>query len=79
MRRIDNIGELAYELFVEVECPICNNIYISTMIQAETILVFGCINCGTIGTSDILSLHNITPFIQLIDYTDEEVLCHQEG
>lgn len=49
------------------------------MIQAETILVFGCINCGTIGTSDILSLHNITPFIQLIDYTDEEVLCHQEG
>lgn len=61
MRRIDNIGELAYELFVEVECPICNNIYISTMIQAETILVFGC------------NIIITTPFIQLIDYTDDAI------
>lgn len=70
---------MVYKLFVEVECPICNNIYISTMAQAETILVFGCINCGTIDSSDILSLHNITSSIQSIDYIDEDVLCHREG
>lgn len=60
MRRIDNIGELygmAHELFVEVECPICNNIYISIMSQAEMILVFGCPNCANIDQSMITEMN----------------------
>lgn len=51
MRKIDNIGELygmVYELFVEAVCPKCGNISISTMPQAEMVLVFGCLNCTDI-------------------------------
>lgn len=54
MRRIDNIGELygmTYELFVETMCPKCENISISTMPQAEKILIFGCLACGDIEQS----------------------------
>lgn len=51
MRRIDNIGKLygmTYELFVETVCPKCENISISTIPQAEKILIFGCLACGDI-------------------------------
>lgn len=54
MRKIDNIGELygmTYELFVEAVCPKCQNISISTMSQAEKILIFGCLACGDIEQS----------------------------
>lgn len=51
MRKIDNIGELygmVYELLVEATCPNCENILISTLPQAEMILIFGCQNCANI-------------------------------
>jgi hypothetical protein len=54
MRKIDNIGELygmVHELFVETACPKCENISISTMPQAEMILIFGCQNCADIEQS----------------------------
>lgn len=54
MRKIDNIGELygmVCELLVEAVCPNCENILISTMSQAEKILIFGCLACGDIEQS----------------------------
>lgn len=81
MMQISDIRELygmVCELLVEVVCPVCNNVYIATMEQAKTILVFGCINCGTIDNHDILSLCNTTPFVPLIDHTDGKILCQQE-
>lgn len=67
MRKIRDIGELygmVYQLLVEVECPMCNNICISTMVRAETILVFGCTNCTDIEQS-MLTEMNI-PIIEII-------------
>lgn len=51
MRKISDIGELydmICELFVEAVCPKCENIVISTMSQAEMVLIFGCANCADI-------------------------------
>lgn len=59
MRRIYNIEELygiTSELLIEVVCPKCENIMISTMPKAETILVFGCTNCANIEKSTLLQL-----------------------
>lgn len=67
MRRIDNIGELygmTYELFVEIICPSCENILISTMSQAEMILVFGCPNCANIDQSMLTTMN--MPTIEII-------------
>lgn len=67
MRRIDNIGELygmTYELFVETVCPKCENISISTMPQAEILLIFGCPNCADIEQSTITEMN--IPTIEII-------------
>lgn len=60
MRRIDNIGELygmTYELFVETVCPKCENISISTIPQAEMLLIFGCPNCADIDQSMLTTMN----------------------
>lgn len=67
MRRIDNIGELygmTYELFVETVCPKCENISISTMPQAEMVLIFGCPNCADIEQSMLTEMN--VPTIEII-------------
>lgn len=67
MRKIDNIGELygmAHELLVEVVCPKCENILISTMSQAEMILVFGCSNCADVEQSMLTEMN--MPTIEII-------------
>lgn len=67
MRRIDNIGELygmTYELFVETVCPKCENISISTMPQAEMVLIFGCPNWADIEQSMLTEMN--VPTIEII-------------
>ncbi len=67
MRKINNIGELyemTYELFVEAMCPKCENISISTMLQAEMILIFGCPNCADIEQYMITQMN--LPTIEII-------------
>lgn len=67
MRKIDNIGELygmVYELLVEAVCPNCDNTLISTMSQAEMILVFGCSNCANIEQSMLTEMN--VPTIEII-------------
>ena len=71
MRKIENIAELygmAHELFVETICPMCENIVISTMSQAEMVLIFGCANCADIEESMLIRMD--TPSIEII---------HEEG
>lgn len=60
MRKIDNIGKLygmVYELFVETVCPKCENISISTIPQAEMVLIFGCLACGDIEQSMLTQMN----------------------
>lgn len=67
MRRIDNIGELygmVCELLVEAVCPNCENISISTISQAEKILIFGCLACGDIEQSMLTTMN--VPTIEII-------------
>ena len=67
MRKIDSIGELygmVHELLVETACPNCENILISTMSQAEMILVFGCPNCANIDQSMLTEMR--VPTIEII-------------
>jgi hypothetical protein len=73
MRKIDNIGELygmVYELLVEIECPICHSICISTMTNAEMILIFGCLNCANIEKSLLTEMN-----IPTIEILSEEIIA----
>lgn len=63
MKRIYSIGELykmVHELFVETICPVCKNIVISTMPQAEKVLIFGCTKCGNVEQSALLTMNICT-------------------
>lgn len=63
MRKIDNIGKLygmIQELLVEAVCPNCENILISTMPQAEMILIFGCSACANIEQSMLTEMNTQT-------------------
>lgn len=60
MRKISDIGELygmVYELFVGATCPKCKNIVISTMPQAEMVLIFGCARCADIEQSMLTQMN----------------------
>jgi len=61
MTRVTTFGQLegmASRLFVEAICPKCGTILISTMPEAQMVLVFGCINCADIDTSALLSFNS---------------------
>jgi len=60
MRKIDNIEKLygmVQELLVEAICPNCENILISTMPQAEMILIFGCSACADVEQSMLMEMN----------------------
>lgn len=60
MRKISDIRELygnVYELLIEIICPNCEHILISTMSQAEMILIFGCQNCTNIDQSMLTEMN----------------------
>lgn len=60
MRVIDfeQLENMTSRLFVEVVCPHCEMISISTIPEAQMILVFGCPNCANIDSSALLSFNN---------------------
>lgn len=63
MRTIENIGELCKSttvLLVWVECPKCHSLSMTTTSIAEDILIFGCLMCADIESSDILVMPTIT-------------------
>ena len=75
MRQINDIKELygmTYELLVEAICPNCGNIVISTIPQAETILVFGCTNCADIEPSMLIQMN--VPTIEILN-KDSVIEC----
>lgn len=62
MMRVTNFEQLEgmmIRLFVEVICPRCGMVSISTMSEAQTILVFGCRMCGNIDSSALLSFSGV--------------------
>ena len=54
----EQLEDMTSRLFIEVICPHCEMILISTMQEAQMILVFGCPNCANIDTSALLSFNN---------------------
>lgn len=61
MRRVttfEQLEDMTSRLFVEAVCPHCEMVFISTMQDAQMILVFGCHNCANIDTSTLLSFNN---------------------
>lgn len=73
MKRIYNIGKLygmVHELLVETVCPKCKNILISTMSQAEMILVFGCQYCADIDRSMLTDMKT-----QMIEILPKEAMA----
>ena len=75
MRQISDARELygmVCELLVEAICPNCGNVVISTMSQAEMVLVFGCINCADIEQSMLTQMN--VPLIEILS-EDSVVEC----
>ncbi len=54
----EQLEDMAVVLFVEAICPKCGEVTISTMVDAEKILVFGCVNCADIDSSTLISFNN---------------------
>ena len=59
VKAFEQLEDMANRLFVEVVCPHCEMILISTFLEAQMILVFGCPNCANIDTSALLSFNNL--------------------
>lgn len=53
----EQLEDMTSRLFVEAICPKCGTLLISTMPEAQTVLIFGCINCADIDTSALLSFN----------------------
>jgi len=53
----EQLEGMTSRLFVETICPKCGILLISTMPEAQMVLVFGCINCADIDTSALLSFN----------------------
>lgn len=71
MMRVTSFEQLEYitsRLFVEAVCPKCGTVMISTMPDAQMVLVFGCRNCADIDKSTLLSFNNL----QTVNITIEE-------
>lgn len=54
----EQLEDMTSRLFVEAVCPHCGMVLISTMPDAQMVLVFGCINCANVDISTLLSFNN---------------------
>lgn len=54
----EQLENMTIRLFVEVVCPKCETVILSTMVNAEKILVFGCTNCANVDASTLISFDN---------------------
>jgi hypothetical protein len=63
MVRLIDYEQLRYlvsRLLVEVVCPKCGRIIISTVPEAQLTLIFGCDFCADIETSSLLSFESLS-------------------
>lgn len=56
IRTVAQLNKSRNNLIVWVMCPKCNNLSIATIPDAEETLAYGCMICGDIESSDIITM-----------------------